>query len=64
MILKARHFFDAGICMSGVEARCQDLGIDFREFIMNGMDETEVEKYLPDAYIERALEEMRRGGNG
>lgn len=58
LVLRVRHFHRAGICVSGVRTECENLNVNFRDFLENGMKESEVQQYLPNAYIERALAEM------
>lgn len=44
-----------GLCVSGIRESFAERGVDFRRFVREGMDIDEARKYLPDAFVARAI---------
>ncbi len=57
-VLTVEDMRATGVCARGIRDGCRERGIDFHDFAQNGMPMSEVQKYLPDAIIERAIDHM------
>lgn len=58
-VLRVSDFRANGMCAPALRREFNAAGVDFREFCRNGMPMEEVEKHLPNAFIERAILTMR-----
>lgn len=53
----------AGFCLSGVRRQCAVLGVDFRQFVREGVP-LEVAAAVDDALVQKAVEIARKREEG
>lgn len=63
MIVTARQLAEMGFCASGQRDWCAEHGVDFREFVANGVD-IEVMRATDDGLVQRAVQMIEERING
>ncbi len=58
-----RDIFNAGYCATGLVAGAQAHGINYRQWVKNGLSVSELEK-LNDAQVDRIIKEVLGAING
>ena len=58
--LTINDFRREGLCVSGLREGFAERGVDFRKFVREGMDLDEARKFLPDAFVARAIENAEK----
>lgn len=59
--LTVQHFRDAGLCTRGLKKYMdQHTEVDFARFLRDGATREEVERHLPNAFLERAIAQKEK----
>jgi len=63
MIMYARDFRAIGICATGMRQFCSNNGLDYIDFVQNGID-VDILKSFNDAMIDDAIDKALKAATG
>lgn len=60
MIITVDHARKLGFCAKGIRRWCANKGLDYNEFVQNGLDSSVLEPFADDVMVQELLKEAKK----